>query len=149
MFSRNIFMNCIDTRFISKNREFLVVKPQKWHVFHAIFKYRYWPKIPILYRPIPISGKMADIGRYRYRYRYRFNTTTCIVNLNFMVLFSNRHFFNSWLLSKFNELNLNIKLVFKKLSALLKQQRAVGLKGFQSCFNTFLKCLKSLNCYFY
>ena len=76
MFSRDIFMNCIDTRFISKNREFLVVKPQKWHVFHAIFKYRYRPKIPILYRPIPISAKMADIGRYRYRYRYRFNTTT-------------------------------------------------------------------------
>ena len=35
--------------------------------------------VPILkdtdiYRPIPISEKLADIGRYRYRYRYRSNT---------------------------------------------------------------------------
>ena len=66
MFSRDIFMNCIDTRFSSKNREFSVVKPQKWHAFDMIFKYRYLPKIPIY------------IGRYRYWQKWLISADTDI-----------------------------------------------------------------------
>ena len=79
--------------FLSKCKQTAVIFQkckQTADIYGCVFTFRrifltvltYDISVPILkdtdiYRPIPISEKLADIGRYRYRYRYRSNTTFC------------------------------------------------------------------------